>query len=413
MTAHYGGARRGSLAKKKPRILMVTRDFPPNLFGGPGVHVEFLTAALRKLFSVQVRAFSSEPRPSSGRLVKWFHVPDRGYAADSPRAELLNALRCCVDIVANDVDCDVVHCHTWYTYLAGVLARRLFGRPTVMTAHSLEVFRTWKRAGPDSAHAYACQLEQEGLQTADAIIAPSESMHRDLLSLLDLDPDRVHTIHNGVDARQYFPTKSNAILERYTIEPRRPYVLFLARLSRQKGITLFLKAAELLPPSLGIVMCTGYCSDHALEAEIARSVARLQAKRAIVWIRNQVHDHRSKRELYSHAAVFCSSSVYEPFGLTNLEAMACGTPVVATRVGGVPEVVIDGHTGILVDPCPANDAKGIIRTASQLADAIRSLVDDPALACRLGRNARRRAVTHFGWDVAARKTERVYRGLVR
>ena len=318
-------------------------------------------------------------------------------------------------MVADPVDADLVHCHTWYTHFGGLLASHAHGVPLVVTVHSLEPLRPWKREQLGGGYAVSSWVERAALESAAAVIAVSRGTRDDVARLFAVDPARVHVIHNGIDTKAYRPDTATDALERRGIDPGRPYVLFLGRVTRQKGISHFLRAVEHLDRDVGVVLCAGQPDTPEIAAEVAEAVRTAQSARdGVVWIRDMVTQEEA-RQLYSHAAVFCCPSVYEPFGIINLEAAACETPVVASAIGGIPEVVVDGETGILVpvamredDPMTPVDPDGFAR---DLASALNALVTDPERRERMGRAARRRAVESFGWPSIARQTVELYRSL--
>ena len=397
------------------RALILTNEYPPHVYGGAGVHVAELTRHLRTVIDVEVRAFGAEAEQASGWRVQEYAAPhDLGEANERLRPALA-ALSRDLSMVADPIVADVVHCHTWYTHLAGLLARLAYGLPLVVTVHSLEPMRPWKLEQLGGGYAVSSWVERTALESADAVVAVSKGTRDDLLRLFDIAAERVHVIHNGIDAEFYRADPATDALERYGIDPSRPYVLFLGRVTRQKGIVHFLRAVQHLHPELGVVLCAGQPDTPEIAAEVEAGVKAAQATRAgVVWIGEMV-SREDARQLYSHATVFCCPSVYEPFGIINLEAAACETPVVASAVGGIPEVVVDGETGLLVpvelrddDPMSPVDPDRFERA---MASAINTLVTDAPTREAMGRAARRRAVEHFSWPAIARQTVELYRSL--
>ena len=319
-------------------------------------------------------------------------------------------------MVADPVEADVVHVHTWYTHLAGLLIRLAYGMPLVLTVHSLEPLRPWKREQLGGGYDVSAWIERTAIETAEAVVAVSQGTRDDVLRHFTIDPARVHVVYNGIDPDFYHPDSATDALERHGVDPSVPYVLFLGRITRQKGIIHLVRAIQHLDPGIGVVLCAGQPDTPEIAREMADGVAAAQAERPnVVWIGEMV-SREAARQLYSNAAVFCCPSVYEPFGIINLEAAACETPVVASAVGGIPEVVVDGETGLLVpvelsidDPMVPVDPD---RFERNLAGAINALMADPATREVMGRAARRRAVEHFGWDAIARQTADLYRAVV-
>jgi glycogen synthase len=313
------------------------------------------------------------------------------------------------------LDAEVVHCHTWYTDMAGLLASQLWGVPYVLTIHSLEPLRPWKVEQLGNAYHLSAWMERTAIERADAVIAVSRETRDDVLRLFDVRPERVHVIHNGIDPEEYRRTDAHSALDRHGIDRARPFVLFVGRITRQKGIMHLVNAIPRLDPGLQVVLCAGAPDTPEIGREMAEGVAAVAANRpGVVWIREML-PRPDVIQLYSHAAVFCCPSVYEPFGIINLEAMACETAVVASAVGGIPEVVVPGETGLLVDPGlkpgtfdPADPAA----FSAGLADAINALARDPALRARFGASGRRRVEAHFSWDAIAHGTLDLYRSLL-
>jgi alpha-maltose-1-phosphate synthase len=398
------------------RALILTNEFPPDVYGGAGVHVDELTRHLRGLVDLDIRTFGSTYAEEPGWRVRPTPVAHGLDAADERLRGVIAALSRDVGMLVDPVDADVVHVHTWYTHLAGVLAQLAYGIPLVLTVHSLEPLRPWKREQLGGGYDVSTWAERTAMEAADAIVAVSQGTRDDVLRLFGVDPARVHVIHNGIDADFYRPDPATDALDRYGIDPDVPYVLFVGRVTRQKGIVHLVRAIEHLDPGIGVVLCAGQPDTPEIAREVEEGVRAAQAARSnVVWIGGMVPKEVT-RQLYSRAAVFCCPSVYEPFGIINLEAAACETPVVASAVGGIPEVVVDGETGLLVpvelsvdDPMRPVDAD---RFERNLAGAINALMADAGTREVMGRAARRRAVERFGWDAIARQTADLYRTLV-
>jgi alpha-maltose-1-phosphate synthase len=396
-------------------VLVLTNEYPPDVYGGAGVHVEYLTRELARLVRVDVRSFGGEPLATPTLRVR--PEPVAHDLADAPDRlrPVVGALSRGVGMVGRPITADVVHCHTWYTHLAGVLAKLAYGIPLVVTTHSLEPLRPWKREQLGGGYDVSAWIERTAIEMADAVVAVSEETRADVLRLFDVPPGRVHVIHNGIDTNEYRPQATYAALDRYGIDRSIPFVLFVGRITRQKGIIHLVRAIRSLDPGIGVVLCAGAPDTPEIGAEMAAAVAEARRHHPnIVWIPEMV-DKQTVRELYTHAAVFCCPSVYEPFGIINLEAMACETAVVATAVGGIPEVVIDGETGLLVPveaAAPgASEPRDPDRFERDLAAAITMLMADRARRDEMGRAGRRRATDHFGWDAIAARTVALYRSL--
>jgi len=397
------------------RALLLTNEYPPNVYGGAGVHVEYLARELAKRIEVDVRAFGDQDVEVGSLRARGVQVPlDLSRVADRLRP-VFGAFARNLAWLAEPVDANVVHCHTWYSHLGGIVTRQAYGIPLVITTHSLEPLRPWKREQLGGGYDASAWVERTAIELADAVIAVSRETREDVLRLFDIDPERVHVIHNGIDTDEYRPTPATDALERYEVDPAVPYVLFVGRITRQKGIVHLVRALRHLDPDVQVVLAAGAPDTKEIAAEMEAAVA--DARRAhprLVWIAEMV-DKPSVRQLYSHAAVFCCPSVYEPFGIINLEAMACETAVVASAVGGIPEVVVDGETGILVPFESAGGGSFEPRDPEAfergLADAIMTLMRDPARREAMARAGRRRAAEHFSWASIAARTVELYRSL--
>ncbi|HET6818230.1 MAG TPA: glycogen synthase [Mycobacteriales bacterium] len=375
------------------RVALMTREWPPDVYGGAGVHVEFLARELARLVDVDVEAFAAHP--AWGRL-------DAAHTV----LKVLSTDLSMADSVAN---ADLVHSHTWYANLAGHLAKLLYGIPHVMTSHSLEPLRPWKAEQLGGGYAVSSWTERSAIEAADAVIAVSHGMRADVLAAYpSVDPERVHVVHNGIDTELFSPRPDDDVMRTLGVDPGRPTVVFVGRITRQKGLPHLLRAAGRLPTDTQLVLCASAPDEPGIAAEVETAVARLQDRRSgIVWVKEPL-PRADLIALLSGATVFVCPSVYEPLGIVNLEAMACGTAVVASNVGGIPEVVVDGETGLLV-PYDGDDEQAFEQT---LADRITELVEDPARATAMGEAGRRRAVSAFGWDCIAEETVAIYRSLL-
>lgn len=401
---------------QETRVLLLTNEYPPHIYGGAGVHVEFLTRELAKLTPVEVRTFGTQDVQQDQLRVRGLRrEPTAVAVAPPPFASPLQALSTCVACASYPIAADVVHCHTWYTHFGGVVAKMLYGLPLVITVHSLEPLRPWKRAQLGRGYDLSAWIEKTALEMADAIIAVSRSTATEVTQLFAVDPATVTVIPNGIDTAEYRPVHDPACLTTYGIDPARPYVLFLGRMTQQKGLRYLLAAIPYLAPEVQVVLCAGAADTPEMAQELESAVTRLQQQRpGIVWIPTMV-PRRTSIALYSHAAVFCCPSIYEPFGLINLEAMACATPVVASAVGGIPEVVVDGETGYLIEPDlasePPYEPRDATQFAQRLAEALNRLLADPALRHHLGQQGRTRVEQHYSWGAVAQQTLALYRRL--
>jgi starch synthase len=394
------------------RVALLTREFPPDVYGGAGVHVEYLARELARLTDLTVHAWGDDRPGAVG------HHPWAALARDAGHAPAVDALS--INLAMAD-QCgfeDLVHSHTWYANFAGHLAKLLYGIPHVATVHSLEPLRPWKAEQLGGGYRVSSFAERTALEAADAVIAVSTAVAADVLRVYPTIPaSRVHVIHNGVDPDDYQPGGDPAVASRYGVDPDRPVVLFVGRITRQKGIHLLLQAAPLLSEGAQVVLRAGAADTAEVQAEVDRGVAEARAAgRDVVWIT----DNLTRAELtglIGSATVFCCPSVYEPFGLVNVEAMACAVPVVASAVGGIPEVVMDGETGVLVPIDAVDDPTGQPRDptvfARDLAGALSRLLEDRPLARKMGEAGRQRVVEEFSWRQVAARTVGLYEQLVR
>ena len=400
------------------QVVLLTREYPPEVYGGAGVHVEYLSRELAKLTSVEVRCFGSPREATSPHGAPAVRAYAPWEALDEgPGLSALQVVSVDLAMAVGLEEASVVHSHTWYTNLAGHLGKVQSDVPHVMTTHSLEPLRPWKAEQLGAGgYALSCFCERTAVEGADAIIAVSRQMREDILrSYPKVDPDRLVVIPNGIDAGEYRPDQGTDALQANGIDPTRPYALFVGRITRQKGLTHLLDAARFLNPEAQLVLCAGAPDTPQIAAEIARMVSDLhQARARVIWIDRMV-PRRDLVQLLSHATVFVCPSLYEPLGIVNLEAMACGTAVVATDTGGIPEVVEDGETGYLVPFDPVPDAVPAPRDPEEFAHAMAERIDvllsDPALAAKLGEAGRHRAGGEFSWSAVAARTLRLYQDL--
>ncbi|HEX4018889.1 MAG TPA: glycogen synthase [Frankiaceae bacterium] len=385
------------------RVALLTREYPPDVYGGAGVHVEYLAAELARLVEVDVHCFGT-------RAPAGVREPGLPLVHGHPPLPELASANAAVGVLGVDLEiaaavsgADIVHSHTWYANLAGQLAGLLHGVPHIATTHSLEPLRPWKAEQLGGGYALSSWSEHAGLAAADRVIAVSRGMRADIREAYPgIDPGRIEVIYNGVDTSTYQPDPETGIVESLGIGRDRPYVVFLGRVTRQKGLSVLLKAAAEFRPEAQLVLLAGPAETPELGAEIDALMATLRNDRSGVFWVPEMLPRASVIQLLSHAAAFVCPSVYEPLGIVNLEAMACATPVVASAVGGIPEVVDDGVTGFLVPP---SEPKA-------LADAVNRLLDDPGLAAEMGRAGRQRAAAEFSWQAIAQQTVALYQAVI-
>ena len=382
-------------------VSVLTREYPPDVYGGAGVHVDFLVRELSRLIEVDVQCMG-EPREGA-----------TAHSEDDPRLAGANsALR----IFSTDLAMaaavsrsELVHSHTWYAAMAGHWSKLLYGVPHVVTAHSLEPQRPWKAEQLGGGYQLSCWAERTAMESADAVVAVSKGMREDVLAAYPaIDPAKVHVISNGIDAEFYRPDAGTDVLARLGVDLGRPYVAFVGRITRQKGVPHLLRAGLQLDPKVQLVLLAGAADTPELKAETDAAIDDLRASRDGVFVVSEMLPREDVRQVLTHALAFCCPSVYEPLGIVNLEAMACETAVVASAVGGIPEVVDDGVTGLLVD-YTADDPAGF---EERFAAALNRLAADPDEADRMGKAGRARAVERFGWDAVAARTVELYRSLL-
>lgn len=399
------------------KTILFSNEFPPHVYGGAGVHVDYLTRELAKLCDVEVRCFGEQDGVTKhGVRVKGFALEKGGWTAPAPLQSVFGALDRGLQFNTTDIDADLVHLHTWYTHFGGIAAKLNYGIPMVLTVHSLEPLRPWKREQLGGGYDFSLWVEKSAIEMADAVIAVSEGTRADILANFDVDPAKVPVIYNGIDPTEYVKVEEPDILRRFGVDPERPYVLFVGRITRQKGIVHLANAIAHMDPSYQVVLCAGAPDTPEIGAEMEAAVkANSGGRDGVVWIQEMVDD-ATKIALYSGAQVFCCPSIYEPFGIINLEAMACETAVVCSAVGGMVEVVVDGETGFLVpleqqeqSPFEALDPEQFSR---DLAARIDQLMGDPDLCERMAAAGRRRAVEVFSWEAIGRRTHELYRSLL-
>jgi glycogen synthase len=398
-------------------ILMLTNEYPPHIYGGAGVHVDHLVRALggrhQGRHQLQVLCFGDQFETATGRSVTGIGPARDLSGLVTGHRKLLDALHRNIVMAGSAKPADIVHCHTWYTFLAGCLLKQLLEVPLVVTTHSLEPHRPWKQDQLGTGYHVTGWLEKTALENADRVIAVSAAMQTDVISLFNVAQEKVRVIHNGIDPQTYCETRDDAVLEACGIAPSLPFVLFVGRETRQKGIIHLIRAFGRVRTPVQLVLCSGAADTPEVSREVDRALDELRAQtdNRVVRIREMVPVDQL-RVLYSHAAVFVCPSVYEPFGIINLEAMACGTPVVASAVGGIPEVVTHDETGLLVpfaprgagDPEPQDPGQ----FAQDLAAAIEHLLRSPQKRAAMAAAARQRVEKHFSWGSIARQTLALY-----
>jgi len=397
---------------------MFTREFPPEVYGGAGVHVEYLSRELAKQIEVVVHCWGRQNFDDGKLHVRgakpWEEITN---GTEGKFKSALEALSLNLTQVKALTAVDIVHTHTWYASMAGFIAKKLYDVPFVLTTHSLEPLRAWKADQLGSGYAMSSWMERTAILDADAIVAVSKSTREDILRAYpDVKPDRIHVIYNGIDLAEYRKTSETKALNDYGVDPAKPYVLFLGRITRQKGVTYLVDAIRYLPRDTQVVLCAGAPDTPEIATEMRQKVEDARRHHPhIVWIEKMIAK-REAIELYSNARVFCCPSIYEPFGIINLEAMACRAPVVASATGGIKEVVVDGETGYLIpfgqDPVTSFpvDAEEFSR---DLAAGINRLLEDPERCKRFGDAGRRRVEETFNWDTIARQTLRLYKQLIQ
>lgn len=397
------------------RIDIVTKEFPPEIYGGAGVHVAELSRVLAKHVDLRVRAFGA-PRDTDyhGAVVESYGTPEDLGSANAAVQTLGVDLR----IVPDVAGADLVHSHTWYANMAGHLASLLHGIPHVLSAHSLEPLRPWKAEQLGGGYALSSWVEKTAYEAAAAIIAVSEGMRQDILrSYPDVDPAKVRVVHNGIDVSLWERDEEDDAIRALGIDPAKPSVVFVGRNTRQKGVPYLLRAASSLPADVQLVLCLGAADTPELAAETARLIEELQSQREGVVLIERMLPRRELIQVLSHATAFACPSIYEPLGIVNLEAMACGAAVVASATGGIPEVVQPGETGLLVELEQVTDGTGTPldpeKFVSDFAAALNEVVADPARAREMGRAGRLRAEEHFSWESITETTLEVYRSVLR
>jgi glycogen synthase len=398
--------------------LIYSNEYPPYNYGGAGVHVEYLTRELAKLsgVNVDVRAFGDQPVADYPLKVKGYPVDTSAFAAPKHLHSIFGSSQRAISYNADGNEANIVHCHTWYTHLAGIMTKLNYGIPLVITGHSLEPLRPWKREQLAGGYDFSCWVEKTALEMADAVVAVSEGTQSDILQHFNVDPEKVHVIYNGIDTEEYQPVDPAPALAKFKVPTDKPYVLFVGRITRQKGIIHLVEAIQHMHAGYNVVLCAGAPDTPEIAAEMKAAVAEASKKRGGVYWIDEMVSKTDIIQLYSGAEVFCCPSIYEPFGIINLEAMACETPVVAAMVGGIPEVVVHDETGYLVPVAqqkespfaPLNPAA----YAEDLAHQINRLMGDPEKCRAFAKAGRARALEQFSWSSIAQQTHDLYASLI-
>ena len=398
------------------KTLFFTREFPPYVYGGAGVHVEYLADELSKLMDLEVRCFGNQDSSENNLSVKGFPFDDGIFMnSDDKLKAVFKTLSTGLHMNADIIDADVVHCHTWYSHFAGIMAKLCYGTPLVITTHSLEPLRPWKREQLGRGYDASSWVEKTAIEMADALIAVSEETKEDVLKYFNVDEEKVKVIYNGINLQQYIKTAETSTLDEYGIDKNKPYVLFVGRITRQKGIIHLVNAIKYIDSETQVILCAGAPDTKEIGVEMENAVNEVQKIREnVIWIDKML----SKKEiiqLYSHADVFCCPSIYEPFGIINIEAMACDTAVVASAVGGIKEVVVHNETGILIPVEQQKEAPfepiDPDKFAKNLAFGVNKIINNPELKNSMAKKGRERVEKHFDWISIAKQTEELYKSL--
>ncbi|WP_396191738.1 glycogen synthase [Flavobacterium sp.] len=399
------------------KIALFSNEFPPNIYGGAGVHIDFLSQELAKLGQVEVRCFGNQLESTNSMNVIGIQSSLNKMEDDANQhIKMFHNLSKNVEISQNTLVADVIHCHTWYTHLAGIFSRELLQVPLILTTHSLETHRPWKVEQLGNGYFLSRWIENHAYNTADGIIAVSQQMKTDVIEAYGVAPEKVTVIHNGIDPEFYKPTFDTDLLLEYGINPEIPFVLFVGRITRQKGISQLISAAKYFNKNCQVVLCAGAPDTEEIAKETESLIQELQSQRDGIILISEMLPREKIKILYSHARVFACPSLYEPFGIINLEAMSCETPVVGSAVGGIPEIIIEGETGYLIelesisrtDFNPKNPAE----FQKNFAQKINLLLDDENLATQMGKAGRERVLDIFSWESIAKTTYNYYEKVI-
>lgn len=399
------------------KIALYSNEFPPNIYGGAGVHIDFLSQELAKLTQVEVRCFGDQKESKDSMHVEGINsCLNKMVDPENEHIKMFHNLSRNVEMAQATPKADIIHCHTWYTHLAGVFSRELLQVPLILTTHSLETHRPWKVEQLGNGYFMSRWIEANAYKTADGVIAVSEQMKTDVIEAYGIDPKKVTVIHNGIDPDFYKPTFDEALLAEYGIDPAIPFVLFVGRITRQKGISQLIEAAQYFNEDCQIVLCAGAPDTEEIALETSILIDQLKSKRDGVVLISEMLPREKVKVLYSHARVFACPSLYEPFGIINLEAMACETPVVGSHVGGIPEILVEGETGYLIPLESVSrtnfNPKDPAGFQKAFAAKVNVLLDNEVLATAMGKAGRVRVLKQFSWESIAKITFDYYQEVI-
>lgn len=399
------------------KIALFTNEFPPNIYGGAGVHIDFLSQELAKLGKVEVRCFGNQEEHTDSMNVLGIEASlTKMEDVTNTHIKMFQNLSKNVEMSQHTLNADIVHCHTWYTHLAGIFTRELLQIPLILTTHSLETHRPWKVEQLGNGYFLSRWIENHAYNTADGVIAVSQQMKTDVIEAYGINPEKVTVIHNGIDPEFYKPTFDNKLLQEYGINPEIPFVLFVGRITRQKGISQLISAAKYFNKNCQIVLCAGAPDTKEIAKEIEELINELKSEREGVILISEMLPREKIKVLYSHARVFACPSLYEPFGIINLEAMSCETPVVGSAIGGIPEIIVEGKTGYLIPLESISrtnfNPKNAEEFQKEFALKINKLLDDENLANTMGKAGRERVLEKFSWESIAKTTYNYYQEVI-
>ena len=399
------------------KAALFTNEFPPNIYGGAGVHIDFLSQELAKLGDVEVRCFGNQEEHLSSMNVLGIQSSlTKPEDETNPHIKMFQNLSKNVEMSQHTATADVVHCHTWYTHLAGIFSRELLQVPLILTTHSLETHRPWKVEQLGNGYFLSRWIENHAYNTADGVIAVSQQMKTDVVDAYGINPEKVTVIHNGIDPEFYKPTFDNQLLEEFGINPSIPFVLFVGRITRQKGISQLISAAKYFNDNCQIVLCAGAPDTLEIAKETEELIADLKSQRDGIILISEMLPREKVKVLYSHARVFACPSLYEPFGIINLEALSCETPVVGSAVGGIPEIIVEGKTGFLIPLESVSrtnfNPKDPEEFQQHFAAKVNMLLDNENLANQMGKAGRERVLEKFSWESIAKTTFNYYQEVI-